>query len=99
MFIRFSECGLLPWSLSSPWFHDTDCPLSTGGGGAGSHLRDVHHCQRNSHSPPIRAHYFSHHYSQKVNCVFVYKESVQMESVKYWHGGGGAGLMSINFDM
>ncbi|XP_038581266.1 protein TOPAZ1 isoform X2 [Micropterus salmoides] len=32
------KCGVLPGGVGSPWFHVTDRPLSSWGGGAGSHL-------------------------------------------------------------
>lgn len=77
---RFSECGLLPWSISATWFRGTDCALSTGGGGASSHLWDVHHCQHSSHSSPVRAHPLSHHHSKKVNCeILAYTGSLKTD--------------------
>lgn len=39
-------------------------------GGAGSHLWNVHLCQRNTHSPAVREqHFFPQHHPQKVKCV------------------------------
>lgn len=72
IFIRLSECGVLPRSVCSCWLHVTDCPLLSGRGGAGSHLWDVHHCQCNGHSPAVRQqHFLSQHHSEKVTCVCV----------------------------
>lgn len=70
MFTRLSECGLLPGCVSSPWFHDTDRPLSTGRGGAGSGPGDVHHSQRHSPPPPHRdERQLPQYHSEKVSCV------------------------------
>lgn len=67
MFIRLSECGLLHRCVGSPWCHGTGRSLATGGGGASSHLWDVHHRQRSGHSPACRGHRrLPQHHSQKV---------------------------------
>lgn len=64
---RFSECGILSRCIGSTWLHDADCPLSIGRGGASSHSRDVHHCQRIGHSPPDRyRHLLPQHHPEKV---------------------------------
>ena len=71
---RFFKCGLLPWSICSPWWHGTYRPLWTWRGGAGPRLWDVHHRQCIGHSSSSRDHhFFSQHHSQKVNCIFVWE--------------------------
>lgn len=70
--VRCSECRLLPRSVGSLWFYDTDRPQSPVGGGAGPHLWDVHFCQCNGHPATFGQHHLQpHDHSEKVAPLLV----------------------------